>query len=122
MTLSPIPTLDFKRPRTAWALAAVLLGGCASLNQPPAGAGAAASANGTARPPVAAAAPPASGVPPGTPQPGATPPGTPQPFASVIKDAKKIEGGLFTLYQKDCLLYTSPSPRDGLLSRMPSSA
>ena len=25
-------------------------------------------------------------------------------------------------YDKDCLLYTSPSPRDGLLSRMPSSA
>ena len=25
-------------------------------------------------------------------------------------------------YQKACLLYTSPSPRDGLLSRMPSSA
>ena len=25
-------------------------------------------------------------------------------------------------YQKNCLLYTSPSPRDGLLSRMPSSA
>ena len=24
--------------------------------------------------------------------------------------------------QKHCLLYTSPSPRDGLLSRMPSSA
>ena len=24
--------------------------------------------------------------------------------------------------QKVCLLYTSPSPRDGLLSRMPSSA
>ena len=24
--------------------------------------------------------------------------------------------------QKACLLYTSPSPRDGLLSRMPSSA
>ena len=24
--------------------------------------------------------------------------------------------------QYDCLLYTSPSPRDGLLSRMPSSA
>ena len=24
--------------------------------------------------------------------------------------------------QDDCLLYTSPSPRDGLLSRMPSSA
>ena len=25
-------------------------------------------------------------------------------------------------YGKGCLLYTSPSPRDGLLSRMPSSA
>ena len=28
-----------------------------------------------------------------------------------------IEDGVY-----DCLLYTSPSPRDGLLSRMPSSA
>ena len=26
------------------------------------------------------------------------------------------------LISKSCLLYTSPSPRDGLLSRMPSSA
>ena len=26
------------------------------------------------------------------------------------------------VYGKTCLLYTSPSPRDGLLSRMPSSA
>ena len=25
-------------------------------------------------------------------------------------------------WSRDCLLYTSPSPRDGLLSRMPSSA
>ena len=25
-------------------------------------------------------------------------------------------------FQDPCLLYTSPSPRDGLLSRMPSSA
>ena len=25
-------------------------------------------------------------------------------------------------HSSDCLLYTSPSPRDGLLSRMPSSA
>ena len=29
---------------------------------------------------------------------------------------------LSTRQCKDCLLYTSPSPRDGLLSRMPSSA
>ena len=29
----------------------------------------------------------------------------------------------YQMYRKDtCLLYTSPSPRDGLLSRMPSSA
>ena len=28
----------------------------------------------------------------------------------------------FKYQSKDCLLYTSPSPRDGLLSRMPSSA
>ena len=27
-----------------------------------------------------------------------------------------------TVYLDSCLLYTSPSPRDGLLSRMPSSA
>ena len=31
---------------------------------------------------------------------------------------RNFEAQLF----KDCLLYTSPSPRDGLLSRMPSSA
>ena len=35
-------------------------------------------------------------------------------------DAKGIEQ-LHSLF-KACLLYTSPSPRDGLLSRMPSSA
>ena len=30
--------------------------------------------------------------------------------------------GLVRIPQVPCLLYTSPSPRDGLLSRMPSSA
>ena len=33
--------------------------------------------------------------------------------SSILKEAIKVCG---------CLLYTSPSPRDGLLSRMPSSA
>ena len=33
---------------------------------------------------------------------------------------ESIANGL--LREKVCLLYTSPSPRDGLLSRMPSSA
>ena len=38
-------------------------------------------------------------------------------------DTAGDEGELFAiLLSKDCLLYTSPSPRDGLLSRMPSSA
>ena len=31
-------------------------------------------------------------------------------------------GGYGTTPTNTCLLYTSPSPRDGLLSRMPSSA
>ena len=35
-----------------------------------------------------------------------------------IEGEAVVPARLFT----DCLLYTSPSPRDGLLSRMPSSA
>ena len=35
-------------------------------------------------------------------------------------EISKLEIGLLSL--QTCLLYTSPSPRDGLLSRMPSSA
>ena len=36
--------------------------------------------------------------------------------------ASKTVGQIRTFLGKSCLLYTSPSPRDGLLSRMPSSA
>ena len=36
-------------------------------------------------------------------------------------DASGLELRMLAHYM-DCLLYTSPSPRDGLLSRMPSSA
>ena len=45
-------------------------------------------------------------------------------LGAIKKDADKSskedtkQTGIF----KNCLLYTSPSPRDGLLSRMPSSA
>ena len=41
----------------------------------------------------------------------------PQGYVKWLTDAQPI-------FQKaqGCLLYTSPSPRDGLLSRMPSSA
>ena len=36
--------------------------------------------------------------------------------------AAVLDTPLIRLQCYDCLLYTSPSPRDGLLSRMPSSA
>src|SRR5664279_3912144 len=41
-----------------------------------------------------------------------------------IKRAREMGTGVISLKGRmvDCLLYTSPSPRDGLLSRMPSSA
>ena len=39
------------------------------------------------------------------------------------KDDFGLSGGVeFGFTSTTCLLYTSPSPRDGLLSRMPSSA
>ena len=40
-------------------------------------------------------------------------------LAGVSASQVEIQSGI-QFY--DCLLYTSPSPRDGLLSRMPSSA
>ena len=41
---------------------------------------------------------------------------------AVLTSAVLLASGA-TVYADDtCLLYTSPSPRDGLLSRMPSSA
>ena len=44
-------------------------------------------------------------------------------FHTVSSDpnVSKLQDYTINLY-KDCLLYTSPRPRDGLLSRMPSSA
>ncbi|HEY4069597.1 MAG TPA: zinc-dependent metalloprotease [Burkholderiaceae bacterium] len=74
---------------------------------------AAASAPGAAPHPTAAnvAALPASGVPPGTPQPASAPPGGPQPFATVIKDTKEIDG-LFKIYQKDEKYWLELRPED----------
>ena len=42
----------------------------------------------------------------------------------IIQESSKIalKSKLSTKQSLSCLLYTSPSPRDGLLSRMPSSA
>ena len=45
--------------------------------------------------------------------------------ADLVKDGKPLTSKRFTdtvILAEGCLLYTSPSPRDGLLSRMPSSA
>ena len=41
-----------------------------------------------------------------------------------VDDALEVERLAVVVIRdtQDCLLYTSPSPRDGLLSRMPSSA
>ena len=43
-----------------------------------------------------------------------------QTVGSVVETITPLLGGLVD--EIICLLYTSPSPRDGLLSRMPSSA
>ena len=51
---------------------------------------------------------------------------TPERQAAVLVEALRDADGRPAAYRNDqryvCLLYTSPSPRDGLLSRMPSSA
>ena len=49
------------------------------------------------------------------------------PYLDKLSNEAKISQSVNTIYYQDgrvigCLLYTSPSPRDGLLSRMPSSA
>ena len=49
--------------------------------------------------------------------------GNPNPDFNPVWDVRtgRFDGG-WTVEMEICLLYTSPSPRDGLLSRMPSSA
>ena len=42
--------------------------------------------------------------------------------ALLARGAKVMMADMNAKGLKSCLLYTSPSPRDGLLSRMPSSA
>ena len=49
---------------------------------------------------------------------------SPSPGIAELAASSALDNAPLTIRQllKDCLLYTSPSPRDGLLSRMPSSA
>ena len=54
-----------------------------------------------------------------------TPPGAKAEQCALIQSVTaedRANVGLTVIVLKTCLLYTSPSPRDGLLSRMPSSA
>ena len=44
------------------------------------------------------------------------------PRSMEVDEREKLEGYFAHKWNLTCLLYTSPSPRDGLLSRMPSSA
>ena len=39
-----------------------------------------------------------------------------------VRDSKKLTPAMREILYKNCLLYTSPSPRDRSVSRMPSSA
>ena len=68
---------------------------------------------------VSAAAPAAVAV---AAQPGADAGGSSGEAKSEFDVILAEFGGNKIAVIKDCLLYTSPSPRDGLLSRMPSSA
>ena len=43
-------------------------------------------------------------------------------FRAQVMPGDRLVVMVKTLKSRNCLLYTSPSPRDGLLSRMPSSA
>ena len=117
LTLAPIPAALFSFTRLLLPGAVLWLAGCASLtttttNSSPPNSTTPPSANSAARPVAAVTPPPpASGVPPGTPQPAAAPPGSPAPFATVIKDAKKIDG-LVTMYQKDEKVWFELRPED----------
>ena len=43
-------------------------------------------------------------------------------FQDNLKSFNDLDATVLGISVDSCLLYTSPSPRDGLLSRMPSSA
>ena len=127
---------------TIFMLVVVTIGACSSERevmspQQPAPAPTAAPAIATAPPPSAPLAPSQPSAP-DQPAPAAepAPTSTSEPVTDlpVVENKKQSVGSEFTEVLSNieeivdptnincCLLYTSPSPRDGLLSRMPSSA
>ena len=106
MRKTPVQPLRFAIP-AAWVL---FVAGCATT--PAGGPGAAAPAAAAPGTPQAAAAAPAAR--PASGAAAATPPllpGQPQPFATVIKDAKKIDGAL-TTWQKEDKVWIELMPED----------
>ena len=106
MRKTPVQPLRFAIP-AAWVL---FVAGCATT--PAGGPGAAAPAAAASGTPQAAAAAPAAR--PASGAAAATPPllpGQPQPFATVIKDAKKIDGAL-TTWQKEDKVWIELMPED----------
>ena len=89
------------------AAALALLAGCASLPNAP-GAQAATASHETPKPAAAASAPHGAASAPGQAQ---APASGPPPFATVIKDAKKIDG-LLSLWQKDEKVWFELKPED----------
>ncbi len=97
-------------PPTLLALAAALLAsGCATV--PGAAPAKAAASGAAATPPAPAAAASAPGGKPAAAAPAATPPGQPQPFATVVKDARRIDG-LITVWQQDDKAWFELRPED----------
>ncbi len=121
---------DFRNPPPHPVLALLMAFGLVACATPPAAAPGAASPATAAAPAVVAAASPATAASsPARPAvataarsfaaaasaaasaPAAAAPGQPPPFATVIKDAKKIDG-LFTLWQKDEKTWIELKPED----------
>ncbi|MFO1329847.1 MAG: zinc-dependent metalloprotease [Rubrivivax sp.] len=86
--------------------ALLLVAGCAGLPQ---GGAPAATAPTTATAPAGPASAP--GARPPAP-PAAAVPGQPQPFATVIKDARRVDGGLLTVWHKDEKFWFELRPED----------
>jgi hypothetical protein len=106
MRKSLVQNIRFVVPLTG----ALLASGCATTPGTPAGASGAPVAAAAGTPGGSGAAPAARAASGAAPTPPVMP-GQPQPFATVMKDARKIEGAL-TLWQKDDKVWIELMPED----------